>query len=88
LSCVTVKVRPAIVIVPVRFLPALAATLKATLPLPAPLCPAVTVIQAASLVAVHAQLAGVVTATAGPVPAPAPIDVLVGVIAYVQLPAA
>ena len=84
----TVKVRPAIVIVPVRFLPVLAVTLKATLPLPAPLCPEVTTIHAAWLVAVQAQPAAAVTATDGPGPPPAPIDVLVGAIAYEQLAAA
>ena len=53
-ACVTVKVCPAIVIVPVReVVPVLAATLKLTVPLPLPFAPAVTVIQAALLAAVQ-----------------------------------
>jgi hypothetical protein len=55
-SCLTVKVRPAIVNVPVRlssleFL----STLNLTEPLPVPLAPDVIVIQFALLVAVHPQ---------------------------------
>jgi hypothetical protein len=88
LSCVTVNVRPAIVMVPVRRLPELAVTLNATLPVPVPLCPEVTAIHAAWLVAVHAHPAVVVTTTVGPAPAPEPDDALVGVIAYTQVPAA
>jgi hypothetical protein len=61
-SCVTVTVWPATVSVPVRELvDVFAATLKLTVPLPLPLAPAVTVIHAALLVAVHAQPVVVVT---------------------------
>ena len=58
-ACVTVKVCPPIVIVPVRAAPPLAATLKVTVPLPVPDPPAVTAIQGAFEVAVHAQSAPV-----------------------------
>ncbi len=51
------------VIVPVRCGPALAATEKFVVPLPLPLAPAVMVIQAALLVAAHAQPVAVVTLT-------------------------
>ena len=60
--CDTVKVRPAIVNVPVRPVVAvLAATLKFTVPLPDPLAPDVTVIQVALLTAVHPQPVPAVT---------------------------
>lgn len=66
----TVKVSPAIVTLPVlSFLPRGAATLYATVPLPVPLAPDVTVIQSAVLLAVHAQPLAVDTATV-PVPDP------------------
>lgn len=65
--CVTVNVRPAIVIVPDRDGPVVAATLNCTVPLPEPLLPCVTVIHGTLLVAVHAQPPGAVTATE-PVP--------------------
>ena len=62
--CVTVTVCPAMVRVPVREVVAvLAATLRLTVPLPEPLAPAVTVIQVALLVAVHAQPVPAVTVT-------------------------
>jgi hypothetical protein len=68
-DCVTVKVLVAIVTVALRALVVVfAATLKLTVPLAEPLAPAVTVIQLAPLVAVHAQPDVVVTATV-PVPA-------------------
>jgi hypothetical protein len=55
-ACVTVKVEPAIVNVPVRLVVAvLAATLKATLPGPEAEAPLVTVIQDALLTAVQAH---------------------------------
>ena len=77
--CMTVKVLPAIVTVPVlSFLPGGAATLYPTVPLPVPLAPEVTVIQSALLFAVQAQPLAVDTAT---VPVPDPdIETLVGVI--------
>jgi len=49
----TVNVRPATVRVPVLAAPVFAATVNATLPLPVPLAPDVTVIHEALLVAVH-----------------------------------
>jgi hypothetical protein len=49
----TVKDRPAAVIVPLRAPPRLTATAKATVPLPAPLAPDVSVIHDALLAAVH-----------------------------------
>jgi len=61
--CVTVNVWPAIVIVPVRCGPVLAATENSVTPLPLPLAPAVMVIQLSLLVAVHAQPVAVVTLT-------------------------
>ena len=73
--CVTVKVWPAIVAVPVRCVVAgLAAMVMLTVPLPVPLAPAVTVIQAAPLAAVHAQVEAEVTLTL--VDSPAAIEVL------------
>jgi hypothetical protein len=69
-ACVTVNVCVAIVSVPVRCAPVLAATLNATDPLPVPAAPEVTVSHdGALLTAVHAHDAAVVTFT---VPAPAP----------------
>jgi hypothetical protein len=53
LSCDTVNVEPAIVSVPIRAPPVLAATVNETLPLPVPLAPLVTVIQFTLLVVVH-----------------------------------
>ena len=68
---VTVNVRPAIVMVPVRTAAVgLAATVKFTVPLPDPLAPAVTLIHAALLVAVQPQPLSAMTSTA-PVP---PVD--------------
>lgn len=77
--CMTVKVCPAIVTLPVlSFFPGGAAALYATAPLPVPLALDVTVIQLSWLLAVHAQPLAVDTAT---VPVPAPdIDTLVGLI--------
>ena len=73
--CVTVKVWPAIVTVPVRCAVAeFAAMVMLTVPLPVPLAPPVTVIQAAPLAAVHAQVEGEVTLTL--VDSPAAMEVL------------
>jgi hypothetical protein len=83
--CVTVKVRPAIVNVPVRAFPLFAATVNWTVPLPLPLAPDVTVIQDSPVVAVQAHPAAVVTATGDPAPPAAAIDWLVGAIVYEQL---
>ena len=55
-ACVTVNVWPPAVIVPVREVPGLAATVKAIVAAPFPLAPTVTVIHAALLTAVQAQL--------------------------------
>ena len=84
LAWLTVKVWPAIVIVPVRAASVFAATEYPTEPLPEPLAPLVIVSHAAFDVAVHAQPVPAVTATV-PVEAPAPGLALVGEIEYVQL---
>ena len=74
-ACVTVKVRPAIVSVPMRAAPVFAATVKPTDPLPVPLAPEVIVSHEGSLlVAVQVQPADVDTVTGVPVPPAAPID--------------
>jgi hypothetical protein len=71
-ACVTVKVLPAIVSVPVRGVVAVfAATSKVTEPLPFPVAPVARVIHPALLVAVHAQPVAAVTETALPVVAAA-----------------
>ena len=60
----TVNVVPAIVRVPLwALVPVLAAALKATVPLPVPLVPAVTVSQDALLSALHAHVLPAVTVT-------------------------
>jgi hypothetical protein len=67
--CFTVKVRPAIVTVPVRRLAVVFAEMAyTTVPLPEPLMPDLMVIQEALLVAVQAQPLWVATLT-DPVPA-------------------
>ena len=58
---VTVKVWPAMVIVPLRWAPVLPATATLTVPLPVPVAPALTVSQAALLVALQAQVLPAVT---------------------------
>jgi len=75
-ACVTVKVLPPIVNVPVRLVVnAFAATSNITDPFPFPLAPAVTVIHAALLVAVQAHPVAAVTVTAAPVaPVAATLD--------------
>jgi hypothetical protein len=75
----TVKVSPAMVSVPLRAAPVLAATLNPTVPLPFPLAPEVMLIQDTLLAAVHPHWALVDTATL-PVPLVAATDWLVGVI--------
>ena len=73
-ACETVNVWPAIVMVPVRdevFV--FGAALKLTAPVPEPVVPPVRVIHAALAVAVHEQLAPVVTLTE-PVPPVAGTD--------------
>jgi hypothetical protein len=62
-DCVTVKVRPATVIVPVRAAPVFAATEKFTAPLPDPLAPEVMVIQESLLRAVQLHPEAAVTET-------------------------
>jgi hypothetical protein len=63
-ACVTVKVWPAIVMVPLRVdVPGLAATEYATCPFPLPFAPLVTVTHDVLLLAVHAQPLAAVTAT-------------------------
>jgi hypothetical protein len=84
-ACVTVKVWPATVIVPVRFVdPVLAAALNETEPGPEPGVPPVTVIQGALLVAFQLQPAAAVTATL-PVPPAAAMLVDVGEIDGAQV---
>jgi hypothetical protein len=87
-ACVTVKVCPPMVSVPVRCDPfALAVALKLTVPLPLPLAPLVTVSHDVSLLTpVHAQPPGDVTAVE-PVPPVATIDAVVGAMEYVQVAA-
>src|SRR4051812_5831520 len=63
-SCVTVKVWPAIVTVPVRPASVFPAITSCTVPLPDPLFPEEIPIQLALLVAVHEQPPGAVTPTA------------------------
>lgn len=63
LSWSTVKVCPAIVIVPLRKPSVLAATLKVIVPLPLPELPDVTVIHGTLLTAVRGQPNAVVTLT-------------------------
>jgi hypothetical protein len=76
-ACVTVKVWPAIVNVPVRLVLAVfAAALKVTDPVPLPVAPDVTVSQPAALLAVHAQPVAAVTVTL-PVDAAAGTDAAV-----------
>jgi hypothetical protein len=83
-ACATVKVCPAIVAVPVRVVVAgLAATVRATVPLPVPLAPLATVIHDAPLEAVHPQPLPAVTETLADPPAAAGL-VEPGVIAYEQ----
>jgi hypothetical protein len=84
-ACVTVKVRPAIVNVPVRATPVLAATVKAADPLPLPAAPEVTVIQVTLLEAVHAHPAAAVTVTGVPAPPVAVMCWLVASSAKVQV---
>jgi hypothetical protein len=73
-TCETVKVCPAMVIVPLRGAPVvLGVPLNSTEPLPVPLAPDATVSHAALLVAIHGQDADVVTATGLPGPPPAAI---------------
>ena len=83
-ACDTVNACPATVTVPVRGDDELfASTLNATVPLPVPDAPAVTVTHVTLLVAVHSQPVSAVTATE-PVPPAEGTDWLVGVIAYVH----
>ena len=85
-ACVTVTACPAIVSVPVRGLVELfVATEYATVPLPVPLPPLVTVIQDALLAPVHAQPEVVVTAVVND-PPPAAAGCAFGEIAKLQIP--
>lgn len=84
-DCVTVKIAPAIVSVPVRLdVEVLAATEKAALPVPEPDAPLVTVIQVAFVVALQAQFAGAVT-DVPPLPPAAVNDWLEEAMLYEQL---
>ena len=72
----TVNVWPAIVSVPLRAAPEFAATVNVTVPLPAPLAPAVIVSQLVAVVALQAQSAPAVTFTE-PDAAAAPNEALI-----------
>lgn len=78
------NVAPAIVSVPVRAAPVLAATLKPTDPFPVPLAPDVTAIHCTLLLAVQVQPDGVVTLTGPPGPPVDETDSLEGEIAKEQ----
>jgi len=78
-ACVTVNVWPAMVRVPERAPPVLAATLNPTEPFPLPFAPEVTATHPALLLAVQVQPLPVDTATV-PVPPVAAIGELVGLI--------
>jgi hypothetical protein len=65
----------------------LAATVKLTVPLPAPLAPAVIVSHESLLVAVHGHPAAVDTATGVPAPPAAAIDCVFGAIEGAHVPA-
>jgi hypothetical protein len=67
-GCVTVKVCPAIVRLPVRTLPVLAVAANVTAPLPVPLVPCVMLSQESVVDAVHAQPGAMLTAIDGPAP--------------------
>jgi hypothetical protein len=84
LGCDTVRVWPAIVTVPLRAAPVLAATFNATLPLPLPFALPVTVIQDALLAALHEQSVAVETAIGPAAPPPTPTETLLGLIEYEQ----
>jgi hypothetical protein len=84
---VTVNVWPAIVTVPVRAFPVLAFARMATVPLPVPDAPLVTVSHCAFAAAVHAQVEPVATVTDS-VPPFAATAPLVGEISYAQAGAA
>jgi hypothetical protein len=79
-ACVTVNVCPAIVSVPFRTAPVLAATLNFTFPEPVSAAPEVTVIHVALLDADHAQPDVVDTPTCVPAPPAEPTDWFVGLI--------
>lgn len=82
----TVKVRPAMVSVPVRAAPLFAATVKPTDPFPEPLAPEVMLSHAAWLVALQVQLPpDAVTVTGVPLPPAAAVESLVGERENVQL---
>jgi hypothetical protein len=81
--CVTVKVCVAIVTVPVRSAPVFAVRLRATVPLPEPVAPDVTVIHDVLLAEVHEQPSPVITLTV-PEAASGPMFASVGEIEYVQ----
>jgi len=84
-ACVTVNVFPPAAIVALRrLLPALAATVNVTLPLPVPECPVVRVIQGALVVAVQAQVVAEAVTEIEPNPPTAPKNSVVGAIENVH----
>ena len=85
-ACVTVNVRLAIVTVPDRAAPVLAAIAIETAPLPLPLAPEVTVIHGALLTAaVQLQPAGAVTETGAIAPPAAATASLARLMSYVHV---
>jgi hypothetical protein len=83
-ACDTVNVCPAMVSVPLRAVPGLAAALNAIVPLPVPEAPLVTVSQGALAVAVHAHDAAEAVTVVEPVPPGSDIDCAVGAIVNVH----
>src|ERR1051325_5252206 len=73
--CVTVKVTPAAVMVPLRAAPGLAATEKVAAPLPVPVAPEAMVRNDALLTAVQVQVTGCAVMVMWPVAAAAPKEV-------------
>ena len=81
---VTVNVWPAIVRLPLRAVPVLAAMLNATVPLPVPDAPMVTVSQGTLAAAVHAHDAADAVTVVDPVPPVSDTDCAVGAIVKVH----
>ena len=84
----TVTVWPAIVSVPERAGPLLAATAIVTVPLPLPLAPEAIEIQETLLAAVHAHALELVTDTEVPVEPAAAMEIVSGVTVYEHAPVA
>jgi hypothetical protein len=80
----TVTDCPATVSAPLRAIPTFCDAVNATVPLPLPAAPDVTVSHGVAVVAVQAQPDTAVTDTDGPVPPPAGIVAVVGETTYEQ----